>query len=183
MTVGESIRPGEPIRVEMTKWGNLPHWNYVGIYLGTDEFGEWIGSPRGTRYTRPGRDFQANFGGVTLVTWDRAPHLATFNDENARSAIYVDITTPPVWDGLTLRANDLDLDVIRRQDGTVLLDDEDEFAEHQLSLGYPPEIIALAEQTAQDVFDAVKRAAPPYDGTAARWQAELIHRTTAHPPT
>ncbi len=48
-----------------------------------------------------------------------------------------------------MTAVDLDLDVIRRWDGTIALLDEDEFAEHLLALRYPPEVVAAAEQSAQ----------------------------------
>lgn len=34
---------------------------------------------------------------------------------------------------------DLDLDVVRRFDGSAEILDEDEFAEHQVRYGYPPE--------------------------------------------
>ena len=44
----------------------------------------------------------------------------------------------------TLDAGDLDLDVVRELDGRVWVDDEDEFAEHQVSFGYPPEVIDAA---------------------------------------
>ena len=53
--------------------------------------------------------------------------------------VYVDITTPPVWDGTVLRAVDLDLDVVRGNTGRVWVDDEDEFADHRVRFGYPDE--------------------------------------------
>ena len=30
------MEPGTPIRCEMTKWGDLPHWQFAGVRLGTD---------------------------------------------------------------------------------------------------------------------------------------------------
>ena len=167
------MTPGHPIRVEMTKWGSRPHWQYDGIYLGADEHGEWLGFPAGTHYRRPGMDFVAGFDGVSLVPAGGAAHFAGFNDERAKAAVYVDISTPAAWDGSVLRAVDLDLDVVRLQDGTVYLDDEDEFAEHQLAFGYPPEVVAMAEQSAAEVLTAVQRREPPYDGTAGSWLAVL----------
>ena len=64
---------------------------------------------------------------------------AMFYTEHPEQAfeLYVDITTPPVWDGDHVTAVDLDLDVIRRFDGSWYVDDEDEFAEHQVGYGYP----------------------------------------------
>ncbi|UMG93532.1 DUF402 domain-containing protein [Nocardioides sp. TF02-7] len=153
----------------MTKWGDRPHWAYDARYLGSDDHGDWVGCPAGTRYRRPGRDFVAGFAGVVLVPAGHAAHLAAFNDEHAEAAVYVDMTTPAAWDDGTLRSVDLDLDVVRLQDGTVYLDDEDEFAEHRVAFGYPPEVVAMAEESAAQVLAAVRAGRPPYDGTAGRW--------------
>ena len=57
------------------------------------------------------------------------------------------MATPAVWHGEDLvRAVDLDLDVIRGTTGRVWVDDEDEFAEHRVSLGYPDEVIEQAHR-------------------------------------
>lgn len=168
--------PGQQIQVEMTKWGNRPHWTYAGIYLGADEYGDWLGCPAGTRYRRPAAEFAADFAGVVLVPVGEVAYLPAFNDQPATSAVYVDIATPAVWDGTVLRSIDLDLDVIRRRDGTVHLDDEDEFAAHQVEYGYPAEVIRLAEQSAADVLTAVRERIAPFDHTSDRWLAELKAR-------
>ena len=157
----------------MSKWGHRPHWQYDATFLGSDEHGDWLGCPVGTFYSRPGMQFVATFAGVLVVPVGGAAHLAAFNDHRAQAAIYVDMTTPPVWDGAALRAVDLDLDVVKRQDGTVYLDDEDEFAEHQVTFGYPPDVITMAERTAAEVLAAVQEGAAPYDGTADAWLASL----------
>ena len=168
--------PGQQILVEMTKWGDRPHWTYPGIYLGEDDHGDWFGCPAGTHFQRPGAEFAADFAGVVLVPGNGAAYLPAFNDERAKSAVYVDVATPAVWDGAVLRSIDLDLDVIRRQDGTVLLDDEDEFATHRVAYGYPAEVIELAERTAAELLTAVRRRDAPFDGSSDRWLAELIRR-------
>jgi hypothetical protein len=167
------VAPGQSIRVEMTKWGGRPHWTYAGVFLGTDGHGEWLGCPIGTHYHRPGMEFVSDFASVTLVPAEGAAHLATFNTEPAKSEIYVDMTTPAAWDGSVLHAIDLDLDVIKRPDGTIFVDDEDEFAEHQVAYGYPPDVVAMAERSAADVLSAVRASMPPYDGTADAWHARL----------
>ena len=58
--------------------------------------------------------------------------------------LYVDMTTPPAWDGDVLRAVDLDLDVVRGRTGRVWVDDEDEFAAHRGPYGYPTAVVDLA---------------------------------------
>ena len=38
---------GDPVRIEMEKWGGRPHWHIPGRWLGSDEHGDWIGIPTG----------------------------------------------------------------------------------------------------------------------------------------
>jgi hypothetical protein len=166
----------------MTKWGGRAHWRYRGVFLGSDEHGDWIGYPVGTDYRRPGHGFVADFGCVGVVPSDAAAYLAAFYADDHHVAVYVDVTTPAVWDGTVLRAVDLDLDVIRRRDGTVYLDDEDEFAEHRVAYGYPPEVVAMAEESAAALLAAVRAGAPPYDGSADRW-LELLDATALPRPS
>ena len=171
------FEPGSRVSVRVTKWGNRPHWSYEGVYLGEDEHGDWIGFPAGTHYHRPGRSFDADFTCVSLVPRHDAAHFAAFFDDSHPLALYIDMTTPAEWDGEVLRMVDLDLDVIEpRDERGIFLDDQDEFEEHQLAYGYPPEIISLAEDSAERVLAAVAAGDPPYDGTAARWLAELETR-------
>jgi uncharacterized protein len=64
---------------------------------------------------------------------------------------------------------DLDLDVIRRRDGRLLLDDQDEFAEHQVRYGYPAEVIRQAEQAAAWLLAAVGANAEPFGLAYQAW--------------
>ena len=168
-----TLVPGTPVRLEMTKWGDLPHWELAATYLGADEHGDWIGIPVGTPMARPGASFTTEVAQVGLVPrgvgW-----VSTFHAPGWRIATYVDMTAVPWWDGTTCRTVDLDLDVIRTGDGDVLLDDEDEFAEHQVRYGYPAEVVALAEESAAWVLQAVLEERAPFDGsTADRWLSRL----------
>lgn len=168
------LQSGDAIRCEMTKWVDAPHWEFLGTYLGADEHGDWVGYPAGTLMTRPGVEVRPPNHQVGLVPRDRG-FLATFHGPGGAVLTYVDMTTVPVWDGAVVRAVDLDLDVIENLDGSSYVDDEDEFAEHQVALGYPPEVIALAEQTCAEVLDAVRRRTPPFDGSHRSW-LEAVER-------
>ena len=187
--------PGAPIRCVMSKWGDRPHWEFDGIYLGSDEHGEWLGFPAGTYNSRPGHEFHSQVDAITLVQPDRW-HLPTFQAPGIWCDLYIDVTTPAAWDGDVLRAVDLDLDVIRLPDplppvesapwdappagpGGVFVDDEDEFAEHQVAFGYPVEVIGAAQASCDELVAAVRAALPPYDGAHARWFAELSRLTSS----
>jgi hypothetical protein len=170
---------GDPVRIEMEKWGSRPHWAFDGRWLGSDEHGDWIGIPTGTPMSRPGYALVSRNDQVGLVPTLDLPAesrgwVATFHAEpRERVTVYVDITTPPVWDGATLRTIDLDFDVIRRVDNEVFVDDEDEFEEHRVGLGYPDDIVALAETSRDRVHAAVLGRTPPFDGSHEHWQGLL----------
>jgi hypothetical protein len=159
----------------MTKWGDRPHWELDGTFLGSDDHGDWIGSPAGTLNARPGARYVSEVDAVTLVPRDveLAWCLPTFQAPGIWCSLYVDITTPATWDGRFLRAVDLDLDVIVGDTGRVWVDDEDEFADHRVRFGYPDDVIAAALASSERVFAAVTADRPPFVGAAGVWLARL----------
>jgi len=171
------MTPGSPVRIEMQKWGGVPHWSFDAVWLGSDEHGTWLGIRAGTHMARPGATYVNPTDQVCLlpeVTVAGGAWLATFHAPGSTVKVYVDMATPSIWHGTTVRAVDLDLDVVRRLDDTVYVDDEDEFAEHQVELGYPPEIVAIAEQACIEVLRLVEKWQPPFDAeTHASWLAVL----------
>ncbi len=173
------------VRVRFTKWRERPHWEYDAVRLGEDEHGVWLGAPAGTRLRRPGADFCTPLGFVVLLPRDDA-FVATFYASGRthlpEGAVetYVDISTSPVWDGATVSMVDLDLDVVRGRTGRVWVDDEDEFADHRVRLGYPDDLVRLATASCDAVRHALSSRCPPYDGAvAARWLSRL---PTSAPP-
>ncbi|MBC9734541.1 DUF402 domain-containing protein [Nocardioides marmotae] len=168
---------GSRVLVRMAKWRDRPHWSFAAVALGSDVHGDWLGLPAGTSMTRPGASYVAPTDQVVLVP-AAAPDaerawVTTFHGEGGPLQAYVDITTPPVWDGTTLHAVDLDLDVLRGLTGRVWVDDEDEFAEHRVTLGYPPELCELAVASCARVRAIVEAGHAPYDGSARAWLARL----------
>jgi len=83
---------------------------------------------------------------------------------------YVNIATPATWHDGTLRFIDLDLDVVWFANGRVVLDDEDEFEQHQIKYGYPQDLIAQAWESTYDVRALIAKRAPPFDGNAYSWR-------------
>ena len=169
--------PGARVRVVMTKWGGRPHWEFEATLLGSDQHGDWVGLPGGTFFARPGSEYVAPVDQVGLVPApgpdeDRG-WMATFHARGGPVRVYVDMTTPPVWDGTVLRAVDLDLDVVRDATGRVWIDDEDEFAQHRALYGYPDEVARLAMTSCDRVQAAVRDHLAPYDGSAAAWLARV----------
>ncbi len=176
-----ALSRGDRIRLAMTKWGDAPHWEMDGVYLGRDAAGDWIGFPAGTLMARPGMSITSTNDQVGLVpaagTAVGHAWLATFHGPGGIVWTYVDMTTVPVWQGRTVRAVDLDLDVIEALDRSVFVDDQDEFDEHRVSLGYPREIVDLAMATRDLVCTAVAAKLPPFDGRSAPW-LEVLRELT-----
>ncbi len=185
---------GSPVTFRFSKWDGAEHWSYTGRWLGRDEHGDWVALPAGTRFVRPGRELRSPRDQVTLVPHPDAAErgwMAAFHAPGAGSSwvqlggaevqVYVDVTTAPLWvpdpddpgRGAVVRAVDLDLDVVRGSDGTTLVDDEDEFAEHQRTLGYPDALVAAAQGSCDAVLEAVAGRVPPFDDTYRRWLAEV----------
>lgn len=174
-TTPGSARTRRPVRVECRKWPDSPHWEFDAVRLGVDAHGTWVGITRGTLLASPTRAFNAVADHVTLV-----PHddwwLATFYGDDARRPFdtYVDVATPAVWHSEELvRAVDLDLDVIKGTTGRVWVDDEDEFADHRVSLGYPDDVIEQAVDSAQTLLAAVNERRAPFDGSHLAWLDRL----------
>jgi uncharacterized protein len=176
-----SPSPGADVRCVMGKWGGRPHWEFDAVLLGSDEHGDWLGIEAGTLMVRPGAEYVAP---VAQVGLSPAPGpdedrgwLATFHARGGQVQVYVDMTTPPVWEGRTLTAVDLDLDVVRGNSGRVWVDDEDEFADHRVRFGYPDEVARLAMDSCDRVRAAMLAGAAPYDGvTHLPWLERLAAR-------
>ncbi len=172
------VELGSPVRVVMTKWGDLPHWEFDAVALGGDEHGSWFGVPAGALLQRPGASFVTETDQVVLAPIGRAGAdgwwVATFHAPGYVVSTYVDMTTPPTSDDARVHAVDLDLDVIRTAEGHVFVDDEDEFAEHRLAYGYPADVVSSAEASAAWVLESVLAERAPFDGdTSATWLGVL----------
>ena len=171
------------VRVESRKWPDEPHWEFEAVRVGEDTYGVWLGIAQGTVMSRPGVSIEAAADHVTLAPYDDW-YLATFygDDPQRPFDVYVDIAAPAIWhdDGTRVRAVDLDLDVIRGTTGRVWVDDEDEFAEHRVSLGYPADVVAEATASCDRVAAAVRDGLAPFDPvTSQEWLARFRGRAEA----
>jgi uncharacterized protein len=160
------------VRVVYTKYDGRLHWHYTARLLGSDAHGVWLGAPAGRALQRGDEPpITMVHPCVTLIPAGEPWWTAVFNGEPAATEIYCDIATEPRWlhPGEVTMA-DLDLDVVRmRDDGRVLLLDEDEFADHQVQYGYPADVIRQAEQAAGWLLAAVRARTEPFGTGYRRW--------------
>jgi uncharacterized protein len=176
-----TLERGDTVHVRMAKWGDQPHWEFDAVYLGEDEHGTWLGFPCGTFMSRPGAEYVSptdQLGLVPPVGWPDPERgwLATFHGPGGPLSVYVDVVAPPTWTDTTLNAVDLDLDVVRELDGRVWVDDEDEFALHQVELDYPAEVIAAARASCDRLVALIGAGHPPYDDATKLPWFELLAR-------
>ncbi len=135
----------------LVKYDGRMHRRQTMRHLGEDEFGDWFGAAAGSVIHRTAQpSFTTKYAAVRLLApaqwW-----TVTFAAEPDEWQLYCDICTPAVWTSdAEVVLTDLDLDLyLTRADQRVELLDEDEFATHQHTYGYPPDVVRHATDTAQ----------------------------------
>jgi hypothetical protein len=161
---------GERVAVRYSKWGGIDHWHFDLEPLGQDRFGWWFFGRKGLTLQRGAEPPVPQRRDFVLLVPVQGCWTACFNAEDELE-IYVDVTTRPVLGAGTVTAVDLDLDVVRYLDGRVEVLDEDEFAEHQVQLAYPAELISQARQTCDWLVEAVSSRAEPFGKAGTGWLA------------
>ena len=161
------------VRVRFSKWDGTPHWAFDMERLGDDEHGTWLWAPGGTQLQRGAEPpINARHGFVKLITpglwWTALWNEGPWSDGRSIHT-YVDVITPAVWEGDIVRMIDLDLDVVRRDSGTVEVDDEDEFDEHRITMAYPDHIVDKARTETARLAVAVEGGVEPFGSVGERW--------------
>ncbi len=162
------------VTVQYFKYPDRLHWRHDAFHMGEDEFGVWLAIPAATTLQRGHEPAFANrWDAVQLITPDDWWSLI-YNGTAHKYEVYVDIATPAVWetdDRVTMF--DMDLDVVRRQNGTVEILDEDEFLDHQVRYEYPKDLIDATRRATDEVVDLVTRNVEPFKSVATRWLDRL----------
>ncbi len=157
------------VHIDERKWPDRRHWQLDARRLGEDEHGTWLHVPGSTMARRGDEPTRRLDHGFVVCVPVAAWWLIEFYEHHPRLELYVNIGTPPVWDGSRIRQIDLDLDVVRRLDGTVAILDEDEFLDHQVRFGYPSDLIEHTRAAADRAVDMLRRRDEPFGSAAGRW--------------
>lgn len=163
-----------PVTVQFLKNPDFIHWGFEAHWLGEDEWGDWIAVPEGaTRWKGEEKmgptDVHAVFCAPRGGWW----HLHYNGSNHHTYSHFIDIVTPPMWvSDNRYEMVDLDLDVAVYHDGTVEIQDEDEFAVHQVRYGYTDEMIERAVDETQRIVKALGIREEPFFNVAAGW----LHR-------
>ena len=174
MTALDRPAPGTSIVFRWRKWDGSPHWEHECVYLGSDEWGDWLGQPAGWLSTRPGRRIEPQNACVTLIA-PSGEYAYSHNAHPHHVPVYIDLAWDLRWDAGEPTGIDMDLDVVRTTDGRgVWIDDRDEWDEHRVRYGYPLDIVDRLETLAVDLERRVVASEPPFDlATPHAWLARL----------
>ncbi|HCS61982.1 MAG TPA: hypothetical protein DIW46_11435 [Microbacterium sp.] len=176
------------------KWDGSPHWKHECVYLGADEWGDWIGQPVGWRSERPGVRFDASTpSNVTLIPAINhigqrrkvtlLPHAGDYalrvnRDHPSKMRVYIDLGWDIRWsedDPLLVTGIDMDLDVIRiESERGTWVDDRDEWAEHSIRYGYPADVMTHLEALALDLETRVRAQSPPFDDAVPDFWLDMM---------
>jgi protein associated with RNAse G/E len=178
-------QPGTRLVFRWRKWDGGDHWEHDCLYLGNDEWGDWFGQPVGWRSARPGRDLVAEQPLVMLMP-PAGDYAFTRNAPPNRTHTYIDLAWELHWQDAEPTGIDMDLDVVDHAVRGIYVDDRDEWAEHGVQYGYPPDVVAHLEALALDLERRVTAGEAPFDeATPQRWLERLaaVRRQTGIHPT
>ena len=168
---------GTPIHIVSTKYDGSPHYDYWGrlideyagvLRIVTDEGTPWTG------YRGEGRMRSTM---TQLFFTDRWYNVFHNYRPVGRLGMhwYANIGTPARLEGDTLRWIDLDLDLLQTEVSGLFVDDEDEFEDHQVAMGYPAEMVGQARAALEELLSLCGDFAFPLDhhrhipGSAPGW--------------
>ncbi|MBO4259213.1 DUF402 domain-containing protein [Streptomyces griseorubiginosus] len=166
------IQAGEQVQVRKVKWPlpdateprSVSEWD--ARVLGTDQFGTWLFCGEGEIHRGSnGESWVVPSDGVQLLPdsgWWAAWWWRTDR------WISVDICTPPALGESGWSYVDLELDLARLADGTVLLVDEDEFEQTVVECRISADVVAEARAAAADLQIRLADVAVPV--VAAGWE-------------
>jgi uncharacterized protein len=170
------------VELAAEKWGGVAHYRGAVHHLGDDELGTWVWGPAGRTIMRGDEvGFVTEHPTLMLVPPDAWWMLAWWLG-HPTVELYVNINTPAVRDGDVISYVDLDLDVVRRCDGSIEIVDRDELELHSAQLGYPPDLVARAEAAADEVVERMRRGEPPFEGVDARRWVDIAKERFAEDP-
>jgi protein associated with RNAse G/E len=162
------------VTVQFLKNPDELHWGFEGHWLGADEWGGWISVPAGSRRWKGAAAKAPTATPAVFCAPNDAWWHLHYNGDTTEYSHFVDIATPPIWVSADrYEMIDLDLDVVRGQDGIVAVQDEDEFRAHQARYGYSQEMIDRAEQETSVIVSMLESGAEPFFEVAAGWLARL----------
>ena len=157
--------------IQFLKNPDIIHWGFEGRWLADDVWGTWIAVPTGSnRWKGVEKYSPTSSPAVFCVPPEGWWHLHYNGPFSVNYTHFVDIVTPAVWvTPNRYEMIDLDLDVAIRVDGTIEVQDEDEFEIHQVAYGYTTEMIDGARRATEEIVAALTSRSEPFFDVAEAW--------------
>ncbi len=165
------MTPGRPIWIHSTKHDGSPHYRYGAVVVEHD-------AERTLAYTPPDvavasyRGSSSSDHHCLKLFWpDRHYNLfVMWGADWSPREHYVNLATPRSFDDDAVRFVDLDLDVIWRKDGGVVLDDEEEWDRHRVTMAYPPPLVERVLAAKDELMALIAGRVWPFDGSLYGWR-------------
>ena len=161
------------VHIDFRKWDGSRHWQFAMRRLGEDDHGLWLWSPPGSDMQRGNEPMRKSERVNVKLIPDNKWWTAIWSAGHDVD-VYVDIITPPTWNGSTVTMVDIDLDVMRRTDGRVSIEDEDEFDLHRVQMQYPERLIDTARATTAKIALAVEARHEPFGSVGDEWMSMAV---------
>lgn len=128
------------MRWEVRKWDGSVHRVARAELVGSTDRGTWLLVSKGTRVRRPyGTDYPHPCDALTLLPREGIWHATWLLGWDP--PVYVDIAQQIVGDSDDVVTVDLEIDVVRRADGSVEVLDLDEFESNRVRYDYPASLV------------------------------------------
>ncbi|MEN8041358.1 MAG: DUF402 domain-containing protein [Actinomycetota bacterium] len=157
--------------MDQRKWPDREHWQFPMRYRGEDEHGCWYYVAPDTSVHRGDEPARPMGDSLVVLVPDNQWWIVEFTWDNPQHTVYVNIGTPVERHGDRITTFDLDLDVVRELDGSVLVIDEDEFAAHQVEYAYPQRLIDGARSAADQAAQMLREGIEPFGSAPDQWIA------------
>lgn len=149
------------IHVDFRKWVSNLHWQFTMNWLAEDEWGTWLWTPPGST-ARRGNEAPQTFRHFNVKLVAPGEWWTAIWNDGGRYDLYIDTIVPAAIGPDRVTMIDLDLDLVRTIDGTVRIEDEDEFEEHQLVYRYPQYVVDKAVTTTHALKTKLENRAEPF---------------------
>lgn len=174
MTRRMQTERGSFVAIEYTKWPSRLHYSYRMRALGEDDHGVWGSCDPGEEVHKAGKPaFIRETSLLFLIPRAGLWSASWYPPSEQRLEVYIDINSQPIWTADSVSMIDLDFDVLRHRNGTVELLDEDEFDDQRITYDYPPDLVSLAREAAENMLSLAQRPAEPFDQAWRHWYRRL----------
>jgi uncharacterized protein len=161
------------IEVRVFKWPHRPTGVTLARLLGEDAFGQWLGVARGDLWWAADRSHAGVFErSLVKVVPSGTFWTACFHPVDP--VVDVDIVLPVRWVDGVLEEVDLELDILRSDDGRVRVRDQEAFERVRKAWAMPDDIAAQAETTCEQVRVLVEQGAEPFGQVGQAWLSRFM---------